>query len=204
MPLQTLADRIIARLDKHHPASARHSERVAERIALIAEALADPRLPTPAQLYHMGRMHDAGKIWIVKPVLTWPGKLDEFQWAYMTEHAAWGEFVLRQEAFRLGIILDERAVAMAVSHHEQWGGGGYPRGLAGEAIPLVGRLCSFADVFDACTSRRSYRVPMTQERALEELQRGVGTQFEPALAAVVLPVLAGQGPVVRVREVRTA
>ena len=84
--------------------------------------------------------------------------------------------------------LVQTAEIMALTHHERWDGSGYPDGLAGEQIPLAGRICAVCDVFDALISRRRYKASWTLEATLEEIARGAGTHFDPGLAAVFLRI----------------
>ena len=79
---------------------------------------------------------------------------------------------------------------IALSHHERWDGTGYPNGLAGEAIPLSGRITALADVFDALGSRRSYKEPWSESRVADAIREGRGTHFEPALVDLLLNNLA--------------
>ena len=73
------------------------------------------------------------------------------------------------------------AEEIALTHHERWDGGGYPQGLSGDAIPLVGRICAVCDVFDALLSQRPYKEPWPVQHALEELRRQRGRHFDPAV-----------------------
>jgi HD-GYP domain-containing protein (c-di-GMP phosphodiesterase class II) len=82
--------------------------------------------------------------------------------------------------------------AWVLHHHERWDGGGYPEGLAGEAIPLGARIVFVADAFDAMTSDRVYREPLSHEAAVEELHRCSGSQFDPSIVAAFVDELAAQ------------
>jgi putative two-component system response regulator len=122
-------------------------------------------------------MHDVGKIGIPDAVLLKPESLSEQEWRVMKEHTLIGYDILSgssSELLELGSII-------ALSHHERWDGTGYPRGLCGEAIPLFGRISAIADVFDALTSRRPYKGALRVEDALEIMQAGRGTHFDPTL-----------------------
>jgi putative two-component system response regulator len=85
-----------------------------------------------------------------------------------------------------GAPIMQMAERIALTHHERWDGTGYPQGLAGEAIPLVGRICGVCDVFDALLSRRPYKEPWPLEDALDELRRSRGSHFDPAVVDVFL------------------
>jgi putative two-component system response regulator len=120
-------------------------------------------------------MHDVGKVGVPDRVLLKPGALTEEERVLMEGHAEIGYRILagsRAELLRL-------AASIAWTHHERFDGGGYPRGLAGEEIPLEGRIAAVADVFDALTRDRVYRRRFTRERALDMLETGRGTQFDP-------------------------
>lgn len=125
---------------------------------------------------HMGLMsilHDVGKLNIPDAILKKPAKLDAEEWAIMQTHAEHGVRILGNSSYY--------AIAreIAVSHHENWDGSGYPKGLAQEDIPLSGRIVKVADVFDALTSRRPYKEPWPVERAMELLREQAGRQFDP-------------------------
>jgi len=122
-------------------------------------------------------MHDIGKMGIPDAILLKPGKLDEEEWEVMRRHTIIGASILRGGSSK---YLDAGA-DIALSHHEKWDGSGYPRGLAGEDIPLCGRICALADVFDALTTKRPYKNALSNERALEIMAAGRGSHFDPAL-----------------------
>jgi putative two-component system response regulator len=120
-------------------------------------------------------MHDVGKIGIPDRVLLKPGKLDEEEWAIMRRHPEIGFGIIgthRSPLLRM-------AAQVALTHHEKWNGGGYPQGLAGEAVPQVSRIVAVADVFDALTSVRPYKPAWTLEAAVEYIKSESGQHFEP-------------------------
>ncbi|MEZ9233346.1 HD domain-containing phosphohydrolase [Vibrio amylolyticus] len=123
-------------------------------------------------------MHDIGKIGIPDDVLLKPGKLDSEEWAVMQTHVDIGVDILGDTA---GSRLLEMAVQVAQSHHEKWNGKGYPQGLVGEDIPLVARVATIADVFDALTSERPYKEAWSVERAVSLLKEEKGQHFDPNL-----------------------
>ena len=86
------------------------------------------------------------------------------------------------------------ALDAVACHHERWDGSGYPRGLAGEAIPLFGRIVGVADAFEAMLSDRAHRAALTFDAAVSEIARGAGTQFDPNIAAKFLSVIAEANP----------
>jgi len=125
---------------------------------------------------HMGLMsilHDVGKLTIPDAILKKPAKLNAEEWAVMQTHAEQGIRILGDSPF-YAVARD-----IAISHHENWDGSGYPKGLAKDDIPLSGRIVKVADVFDALTSTRPYKEPWPVNRALEFLQQQAGYQFEP-------------------------
>jgi putative two-component system response regulator len=129
---------------------------------------------------HASPLHDVGKIGVPDSILLKPGKLDESEWRVMRDHPVLGARILEGSASRL--IQTGQVIAM--THHERWDGSGYPRGLAGESIPLVGRISAVADVFDALTSRRPYKPAFTNEKSVEILRAGSGSQFDPRVVTV--------------------
>jgi putative nucleotidyltransferase with HDIG domain len=160
-----------------------HSQRVADLAAAMAEQLGlDPDAVENVRL--AGRLHDVGKIGIREAVLNKPDKLTSEEFEHVKDHVRMGMEIL-EPLRHLGVVLD-----YVWDHHEHWDGGGYPRGRKGEEITIGGRILAAADAFDAMTSRRAYREPMSGEQSLEHLRAGnVGTLLDPkifdALAAVV-------------------
>jgi CHASE2 domain-containing sensor protein len=162
-----------------------------ERMSLLCERLAlaigmgnhDAEL-----LRHASALHDIGKIGIPDRVLLKPGKLDAEEWAVMQGHAALGASMLADS--RTPLL--QLAEVVARTHHERWDGTGYPAGLAGEAIPLVGRICTIADVFDALTSARPYKDAWTVGDALAEIRRQSGVQFDPRMVEAFLGLFPEQ------------
>jgi len=136
-------------------------------------------------LLHAAPMHDVGKIGIPDSILQKPGPLDPDEWKVMQSHAAIGaEIIGRHERGVLALARD-----IALTHHEKWDGSGYPAGLAGEQIPLVGRICAIADVFDALTSVRPYKKAWTEEEAVAFLVKQKGLHFDPALVDLFITQL---------------
>ena len=117
-------------------------------------------------LLHAAPLHDVGKIGIPDRILQKPGKLDPDEWRIMQTHVAIGANIIGQH--ERGVLA--MAHRIALSHHEKWDGSGYPSGLAGEAIPLEGRIVAVADVFDALTSVRPYKKAWSLEQALQYLR----------------------------------
>ncbi|GAB6043862.1 HD domain-containing phosphohydrolase [Endothiovibrio diazotrophicus] len=128
-------------------------------------------------LLNASPMHDIGKIGIPDHVLLKPGKLDEHEFELVKTHAIIGADILSGDDSELMTMARE----IALTHHERWDGTGYPHGLQGEEIPLVGRICAVADVFDALTSTRPYKQGWLREDAVEYLRSGAGSQFDPTV-----------------------
>ena len=127
-------------------------------------------------------MHDIGKVAIPDRILNKPGKLDADEWALMQTHAEEGFRLLSHPQF----AIMQAGAEIALTHHERWDGTGYPRGLAGDQIPLMGRIVAIVDVFDALLSRRAYKEPWPLDRVVEQLQNMRGTHFDPKLADLLL------------------
>ena len=128
-------------------------------------------------LLNASPMHDIGKIGIPDHVLLKPGKFEPDEWEIMKTHAAIGANILSGSDSELLTMAKE----IALSHHEKWDGSGYPGGLTGEDIPLVGRITAIADVFDALTSERPYKKAWTVEDAVKLINEQSGIHFEPKM-----------------------
>jgi CHASE2 domain-containing sensor protein len=137
-------------------------------------------------LRHASALHDVGKVGIPDHILLKPGKLDPAEWAKMKTHTTIGGRILAGS--RSALV--QMAETIAVSHHERWDGSGYPEGLAGEEIPLAGRICAVCDVFDALLSPRPYKEPWPLQAVLDELVRVRGSHLDPALVDAFLPIAA--------------
>ncbi|HET8755026.1 MAG TPA: CHASE2 domain-containing protein [Solirubrobacteraceae bacterium] len=138
-------------------------------------------------LRHASAMHDVGKIAIPDAILGKPGPLTDAEWEVMKSHTTIGADLLagsRSPLVQMGEVI-------ARTHHERWDGSGYPAGLAGEDIPLVGRICAVCDVFDALTSPRPYKHAWRVDEALAEIAAESGRHFDPRLAALLPGVVAG-------------
>ncbi len=138
-------------------------------------------------LQYASAMHDVGKIGIPDRVLLKPGPLDADEWEIMKTHTTIGANILAGSSSPL-LRMAER---IALTHHEKWDGSGYPAGLAGEQIPLEGRVCAICDVFDALTSPRPYKDAWPVEQALDEIRSQSGRHFEPRLVKLFLELAPG-------------
>ena len=158
-----------------------------ERISWFARRLALAAGSTAAEAELIGRaasLHDVGKIAIPDHVLLKPGKLDPVEWEVMKTHTTAGAEILAGSSSPFV----QMAETIARTHHERWDGSGYPAGLAGEEIPLAGRICGICDVFDALLSRRPYKEPWALSEALAEIQSSSGTHFDPKLVEAFLEI----------------
>ena len=128
-------------------------------------------------VFNTAPMHDIGKIGIPDSILLKPGKLDAEEWEIMRQHPLMGAEIIGRHDNELL----ETARTISLSHHEKWDGSGYPRGLKGEDIPLVGRIVAIADVLDALLSKRPYKPAFSVEHSLELMEAESGRHFDPAL-----------------------
>lgn len=152
-----------------------HSERVAKNAVVLGRSigLQDRQLET---LYWSGILHDLGKIAIPEAVLLKPERLSDAEYAEVKRHPVYGADLLNS------VAPEFKEIALAVRyHHERWDGQGYPRGLCQAEIPLFSRIISVVDVFEALTSQRPYRQPLSPAEALSYLKSGSGTHFDPSL-----------------------
>lgn len=174
----------------------------------IAVAMGMPR-PFLEMLLLAAPLHDIGKIGIPDRVLLKPGALDEKEWEIMRRHCEIGECILREQSKTMVPLFDwyaiespamkhslenrdpvlEMAAVIALTHHEKWDGSGYPRGLAGEKIPLESRIVAVADMFDALTSHRPYRAARSEEEALAIMDSSVSSHFDPKVYEVFVKAL---------------
>ncbi|HEV1997396.1 MAG TPA: diguanylate cyclase [Candidatus Dormibacteraeota bacterium] len=149
-----------------------HSHRVADYARIIASELEDE--PVDAESLHLGALlHDVGKIGISDTLLRKPGNLTPEEFEIIKTHATIGYEMVR------GVAFLEEVAPIIRHHHENFGGGGYPEGISGKAIPLASRIIMVCDAFDAMTSTRTYRDAGSVEGALEELTRHERRQFDP-------------------------
>ena len=162
--------------------TARHSAAVARYARAMAQALgwsaAEQEIVHTAAL-----LHDIGKFAFPDAILLADAKLSDEQWEAVRRHPEDGARIVRR--------LDGygNVAEIVLSHHERWDGTGYPRGLAGEAIPHGARLIAVADTYDVITARDSYRKPISSEQAIEELERSAGRQLDPQVVHVFIALL---------------
>jgi ribonuclease P protein subunit RPR2 len=156
-----------------------HSERV-QRYALELTRSVAPDLLDDVSLEFGFLLHDIGKIGIPDSILLKPGSLSEPEIRVMRMHTLVGEQMLGEVT-----LLQGEGLRVVRSHHERWDGHGYPDRLIGADIPLGARIFAVADTLDAVTSERPYRAAQTWDVALEEIARGAGGQFDPAIASAL-------------------
>lgn len=134
-------------------------------------------------IYMIGLLHDVGKIGIPSAIINKQGKLTDEEYAIIKTHPVVGENILRK------IHEIPMLVTGAKYHHERYDGKGYPEGLSGEKIPVEARIIAVADAYDAMTSRRSYRGVIPQAQVRAEMEKGIGTQFDPVFAKIMLQMI---------------
>jgi HD-GYP domain-containing protein (c-di-GMP phosphodiesterase class II) len=158
-------------------------------VALAIEVAGEMGLgPTELRNIEFGALlHDVGKIAIPKEIINKPGPLDDDEWLVIKTHTLEGQRMLD----RVGGVMGDIG-RIVRSSHERWDGGGYPDGLAGEAIPLEARICAVCDAFSAMTTDRSYRKAMSVAEALIELRLNAGSQFDPGVVTELIRIVDGQ------------
>jgi diguanylate cyclase (GGDEF)-like protein len=173
-------------LDIRDAGTVGHSQTVGRYAELIAVQLgfADDRVE---RVRLAGVLHDVGKIGVSDRVISKPGPLSADEWREMRTHPELGARLLAHPEF-------DDLRAWVHSHHERPDGGGYPLGLAGEAIPLEASILAVADAYEAMTAHRAYRASMGEEVARAELEAGAGTQFDARVVRAFLAVLGAEDP----------
>lgn len=194
--LQTSREETIRRLaaaaDARDHETGQHIERVARVVELLAGAVGLPR-DRRELLRIASPLHDVGKIAVPDHILLKPGILTPEEREAMEAHAERGHEMLAGS----GEPMLELAATIAWTHHERWDGSGYPRGLAGEEIPIEGRIVAIVDVFDALLSHRSYRPAVPLSETVQRLRQGRGAHFDPLVLDRFLDVLPDA---LRIRE----
>lgn len=172
--------RALEEADQDTEAHVRRTQRIGamlgERIGLKDAQLADLRL--------LCLLHDIGKIGIPLDILNKPGRLSDQEWAVLRTHP--------DKGYQIAMATDEmkNIADMILSHHERWDGTGYPQKLAGDDIPVLSRIISIVDAYDAMVNDRAYRKAMTPQAAQAEIRDNAGTQFDPEIARAFLDMLA--------------
>ncbi|VVS93079.1 HD-GYP domain-containing protein [Desulfoluna spongiiphila] len=168
-----------------------HLRRTQHYVRLLAEELAEPHGldgPLIDLFYKTAPLHDIGKVGVPDAILLKPGPLTEAEFEIMKKHTTYGEEAIARAAEQMGedAAFLIHAGEIASAHHEKWDGSGYPRGLAGTAIPLSARLMALADVYDALRSERVYKKAFSHEEAKMFLLDQGGSHFDPDVVAAFL------------------
>lgn len=176
--IQTLAKAIDAK-DQYTNG---HSQRVGQYSKEIARRMGKSE-KEQEEIYHAAILHDVGKIRVDDSIINKKDRLDDEEYLKMKIHPLAGYHILR--------YVDESSTISqaAKEHHERYDGKGYPNGLAGENISEIGRICAVADAYDAMTSNRSYRNVMDQSKVRKQIEEGKGSQFDPAIADIMLQMI---------------
>ncbi|MDQ1689323.1 MAG: cyclic di-GMP phosphodiesterase [Frankiaceae bacterium] len=178
------ADRLVIALTLRSEETGSHIQRMSRYASRLA-VLAGIEAPTPEQLRVAMMLHDVGKIGVPDWILLKPGPLDAQERVVMERHPQMGAAILAGGQSTVLAL----ASRIAVTHHERWDGSGYPTGLAGESIPVEGRIAAIADVFDALTSDRVYRQAMSIDDAVTVMEAERGRHFDPHLLDLFLGAL---------------
>ena len=159
-----------------------HTLRVTDQTLKLAQTFGLTRTEM-INLKRGSLLHDIGKIGIPDHILLKPGKLTEDEWVVMRQHPQYAYDMLASVEYL------RPALEIPFCHHEKWDGSGYPRGLKGEEIPISARIFAVADVWDALTSHRPYRLAWAREQALDYIRSQTGTYFDPNVVEAFLKVI---------------
>ncbi|MGE4297787.1 MAG: two-component system response regulator [Desulfovibrionaceae bacterium] len=179
------------------PETGGHIKRTQNYVRLLAQNLRQlpdyaPLLDsdkTIEMLYLSAPLHDIGKVGVPDAILLKPGKLAADEYEQMKKHTIYGRDAILIAQAKLGdSSFLHHAAEIAYTHHEKWDGTGYPNGLAGDAIPVSGRLMAIADVYDALISKRVYKPPFPHTKAVRIIAEGRGTHFDPAMVDAFLGI----------------
>lgn len=169
-------------MESRHPYTMGHSARVARLAFFLARELG-PGVVNLWDVVFAALLHDIGKVAVPLKILDRRDDLSTEQWDILRTHAEKSRMLIE----RIGAL--RHLAHPAASHHERYGGGGYPMGISGESIPLIGRILAYADAYDAMTTERGYNVVLSHEQALAAIRRSAGTHFDPLLLSAALKVL---------------
>jgi putative two-component system response regulator len=161
-----------------------HTRRVGEISASIASVMGYSEEEV-RMIASAASLHDIGKIGIPDEILLKPSSLTTEEYDFMKSHTTIGEQIISKTHFPILKL----AQTIALTHHERWDGEGYPHGLIGDEIPLEGQIVSIADVYDALTHKRPYKPSWSSERAVLEIERQSGKQFNPKIVNAFLSIL---------------
>ena len=183
MHTESALESLLSRLEADQPDTYNHALAV-EALSIDVAQQVSLCEPLPGELRLGALLHDVGKLEVPVRILRKQGSLTAREWVTMRRHPGIGVRLLSP------IVRSAEALAIVLSHHERWDGGGYPHHLAGSGIPLPARIVAAADAFYAMIEPRPYRLPLTREEALSELQANAGGQFDPVCVEAVGPALA--------------
>jgi putative nucleotidyltransferase with HDIG domain len=185
---------LVAALDAREHETGDHSQRVGRYTLALADRLGVP-MGERHDIFRGALLHDIGKIGVPDAILLKPGPLDPSEWEEMRKHPQTGFNILKSIGF-LRIPAD-----IVLSHQERFDGSGYPRGLGGDHIPVGARIFAIADALDAMSSDRPYRKSLGFARAIEEIARQSGTQFDPRVVEALLAI--GQAGIETIARLET-
>lgn len=177
-------DSLIWAHEARDPYTTGHSLRVRRHALELAKALSFDRKQCQ-RLSLAAKLHDIGKVGVPEAILNKPGRLSDEEYRRIQEHPVIGERILER------IVRNKEVLAAVRGHHERFDGGGYPDGLRGTDIPVLARVISVVDCFDALTSSRSYREALSVSQALEMIRVGAGTCFDPTFAHKFIELMSG-------------
>lgn len=172
---------LAATIEARDPYTYGHSRKVRAYAVALAESLGLPS-DKVAVIGHAALLHDIGKIGVIDQILKKKGKLEPEEYNSIKSHPQLSKTIVEH------ISMLAPCIPAILHHHERYDGTGYPAGLKGEAIPLEARILAIADAFDAMTSLRPYRAPLSFKEAINELKRCSGSQFDPALVEKFIPI----------------
>jgi putative nucleotidyltransferase with HDIG domain len=178
----SVLDGLVTTVDKKDHYTRRHSDDVTELAVGLASKMG-LSVETQRSVRMAGLLHDIGKVGVPDHILRKPADLDDEERKVVRNHVTLGELIIQ------GIPNQEEVVGAVSSHHERYDGKGYPRGLSGESIPLLGRILAVTDAYSAMTTDRPYRKALPLGEAKAELSRVAGTQLDPELVAAFLDAL---------------
>lgn len=162
-----------------------HVIRMSHYTRLIAESMVGGPNEWTDLIFQASPMHDVGKIGIPDHIMLKPGRLDDEEFSMMRQHPRFGAEIIGQHKSKLLVLARE----IALTHHEKFDGSGYPNGLAGEEIPISGRISAVADVFDALMSKRPYKDPWPIDRTLAYMKENTNKHFDPLVVEHFFKVL---------------
>ncbi|MBQ7585593.1 MAG: HD domain-containing protein, partial [Desulfovibrionaceae bacterium] len=180
--IQEMAAALAKTIDAKDRYTSGHSERVAHYSVMISKRAGLDKLELE-KIYYMGLLHDIGKIGVPSHIINSSKRLTTEEFETIKSHTIIGASILQ------GIDVFPELAIGAHYHHERYDGHGYPQGLKGDYIPKLARIIAIADAYDAMTSERSYRPSLTQDKVYQEIEKGIGSQFDPTYAKIMLKIM---------------